>query len=79
VVVLEGVAGLGLAMIFVNPALLYQVTVPVAQVAARVELCPEQIVAGLAETAVGAVGVGLTVTTTLSGELLHPALLTQAT
>ncbi len=76
---MEGVAGLGLAMIFVNPALLYQVTVPVAQVAASVELCPEQIVEGLAETAVGAVGVGLTVTVALPDGLLQPALLTQAT
>ena len=78
-VVLVGVAGLGLAMILVKPELLYQVAVPVAQVAERVELCPEQIVAGLAETAVGADGVGLTVTLTLPDVLLHPALLTQAT
>jgi hypothetical protein len=53
----EGVAGLGLAMTLVKPASAYQVVVPVAQVAASVELCPEQIVAGLAEMEVGAVGV----------------------
>jgi hypothetical protein len=51
------VAGLGLTMTFVKPASAYQVVVPVAQVAASVELCPEQIVAGLAEMEVGAVGV----------------------
>jgi hypothetical protein len=79
VVVVEGVAGLGLAIILVKPASLYQVVVPVAQVAASVELCPEQIVAGLAEMAVGAVGVGFTVTVALPDVLLHPALLTQAT
>jgi hypothetical protein len=55
------------------------VVVPVAQVAERVELCPEQIVVELADTAVGAVGVGLTVTVVLPEMLLHPALLTQAT
>jgi len=47
----------GLDMTFVKTASLYQVVVPVAQVAESVELCPEQIVAGLAETVVGAVGV----------------------
>jgi hypothetical protein len=51
----------------------------VAQVADKVELCPVQIVAGLADTAVGAIGVALTVTITLPEALLHPALLTQAT
>jgi hypothetical protein len=79
VVVVVGVAGLGLAIIVFKAASLYHVVVPVAQVAARVELCPEQIVAGLAETAVGAVGVGLTVTVVLPEALLHPELLTQAT
>ena len=69
----------GLVITEVNAELLYHVAVPVAQVAERVELCPEQIVAGLAETAVGADGVGLTVTLTLPDVLLHPALLTQAT
>jgi hypothetical protein len=77
--VVVGEAGLGLAIIVVKAASLYQVVVPVAQVAASVELCPEQTVAGLAETAVGAVGVGLTVTVVLTDVLLHPALLTQAT
>jgi hypothetical protein len=57
VVVEAGVAGLGLAITEVKAASLYQVVVPVAQVAESVELCPEQIVAGLAETEVGAVGV----------------------
>jgi len=69
----------GLVTVVVKPELLYQVTVPVAQVAESVELCPEQIVAGLAEIAVGAVGVGLTVIVTLPDILLHPALLTQDT
>jgi hypothetical protein len=59
--------------------LLYQVSVPVAQVANKVELCPVQIVAGLADTAVGADGVELTVIVTFDETLLHPALLTQAT
>jgi hypothetical protein len=57
----------------------YQVAVPVAQVADRVELCPEQIVAGLAKIAVGAVGVVLTVTVIFPEILLHPKPLTQAT
>jgi hypothetical protein len=74
-----GVAGLGLEIIVVRAASLYQVVVPVAQVAASVELCPEQIVAGLTETAVGAVGVGLTVIVVLPEVLLHPEPLTQAT
>ncbi len=69
----------GLDMIFVRAASLYHVVDPVAQVAASVELCPEQIVEGLAETAVGADGVGFTVTVALPDVLLHPALLTQAT
>jgi hypothetical protein len=55
------------------------VDVPVAQVAKRVELCPEQIVVELADTPVGAVGVALTVTVVLPEMLLHPALLKQAT
>jgi hypothetical protein len=66
-------------MIVVSAASLYQVIVPVAQVAERVELCPEQIVVGLADTPVGAVGVAVTVTVVLPEMLLHPALLTQAT
>ena len=69
----------GLEITVVRLASLYQVVVPVAQVAASVELCPEQIVLGLAETAVGAVGVGLTVTVTFEAALLHPVLFTQVT
>jgi hypothetical protein len=79
VVVAFGEAGLGLAIIVVKAASLYHVRVPVAQVAASVELCPEQIVDGLADTDVGVVGVGLTVTEVLPEALLHPAPLTQAT
>jgi hypothetical protein len=74
-----GVAGLGLAIIVVKAASLYHVVVPVAQVAASVELCPEQIVVGLAETAVGAVGVGLTVTVALPETLLQIFPLTHET
>ena len=50
-----------------------------AQVAASVELCPEQIVLGLADTAVGFEGVGFTVIVVFDDVLLHPAPLTQAT
>jgi hypothetical protein len=66
-------------MIVVCAASLYHVVVPVAQVAERIELCPEQMVVGLADTAVGADGVGLTVIVVLPEALLHPAPLTQAT
>jgi hypothetical protein len=69
----------GLVTVLIKPELLYQVTVPVVQFAESVELCPEQIVAGLAEMTVGAVGVGFTVIVTLPDALLHPAPLTQAT
>jgi hypothetical protein len=79
VVVEVGLAGLGFEIIVVKAASLYQVVVPVAQVVARVELCPEQIVAGVADTAVGADGVALTVTVVFPEALLHPAPLTQAT
>ncbi len=48
------------------------------QVAVKVELPPEQIVGNEAETAVGAVGVSVTVTNTSSAGLLQP-LFTQAT
>lgn len=66
-------------IIFVNAASLYQVAVPLPQVADKVELCPEQIAAGLAERPVGAVGVGFTVTVTLPEVLLQPKLLKHAT
>jgi len=77
--VVVGLAGFGFEIAFVNPASLYQVVVPVAQVAASVELCPEHIVLWLAESPVGADGVGFTVTVTFEAALLQPALLTQAT
>lgn len=64
---------------FVSAASLYQVAVPLLQVAVKVELFPEHIVDELADIAVGAVGVGLTLTTTFPEVLLHPAALTQAT
>lgn len=63
----------------VNAISLYHVTVPLLQVPDKVEVFPEQIVAGLAEIAVGAVGVGFTVTATFPEVLLQPAALTQAT
>jgi hypothetical protein len=69
----------GFTVVVVKAALVYQVGVPNEQVAERVELCPEQIIVGLADTPVGAVGVGFTVKATLPEALLHPALLTQAT
>ena len=37
----------------VSPGLLYHVKVPLLQEAVKVELCPEQIVVGLAEIPVG--------------------------
>jgi hypothetical protein len=63
----------------VSAASLYHVIVPVAQVAESVELCPEQIVVGLADTPVGAVGVALTVTVVLTEALLQTPPLTQDT
>ena len=57
----------------------YQVTVPLLQVANKDELSPWQIVEGMAEIPVGAVGVGLTVIETFPDVLLHPRSLTQAT
>lgn len=63
----------------VSAELLYQVTVPILQVANKVELCPEQMVAGLADIAVGAVGVGFTVTVIFPALLLHPVLLRHVT
>jgi hypothetical protein len=49
----------------------YQVRFPAAQVAVKVELWPEQMLAGPAAAAVGAAGVGVTVTRTLVEGLLH--------
>lgn len=68
-----------LEIVFVRAASLYQVVVPVLQVADKVELCPEHIVAGLAEILVGAVGVGFTVTVILPEVLRQPVLLKHAT
>jgi hypothetical protein len=45
--------------------------VPDAHVAVKVELWPEQMLAGLAAAAVGAAGVGVTVTITLDDGLLQ--------
>jgi hypothetical protein len=45
--------------------------VPVAQIALKFELSPTHIDAGLAEAAVGATGVGVTVTVTFVDGLLH--------
>ena len=63
----------------VKEEFVYHVAVPVAHVAESVELCPEQIVLGLAAIAVGAVGVGLTVIETFLETLLQPAALTHET
>ncbi len=67
------------ATIFVSATSLYQVVVPLLQVAAKVELCPEHIVDGLADMDVGDEGVGLTVTEMFPDILLHPAALIHAT
>lgn len=66
-------------IVFVNVTSLYQVTVPPVHAANKVELLPEQIVSGLAEIPVGAVGVGFTVIAILPVALLQPDALTQAT
>ncbi len=50
---------------------MYQVKVPDAQVAERVELLPLQMVLGEAAAAVGAVGVAFTVTVVEASELLQ--------
>lgn len=65
--------------VVVSAAFVYHVIVPLAQVAIKDVLCPAQIVAGLAETLVGAKGVGFTVTVLFTETLLQPAVLTQAT
>ena len=66
------------AKVVVKPIFVYQIGVPTLQVAVNVELTPEQIVGNEAETAVGAVGVAVTVTITSSDGPLQP-LFTQAT
>lgn len=58
---------------------MYQVTIPVLHVAVKVELCPAHIVVGLAAAAVGAAGIGFTVTEIFPEVLLQPSALTQAT
>jgi hypothetical protein len=75
--VIDGLTGL--VTEFVSKISVYQVAIPVLQVANKAELCPEQIVVGLAEMLVGAVVVGFTLTVTFPETLLHPAALTQAT
>jgi hypothetical protein len=54
VLVLEGLTVFEIT--FVSAASLYQVVVPMLHVAAKVELCPEQIVDGLAEILVAELG-----------------------
>ena len=63
--------------IVVNEASVYHVNIPVEQVAVKVVFVPEQILLGLAAAAVGAMGVGVTVTVTGEATLLH-APVTQA-
>lgn len=69
----------GFTAVVVNVLFVYQMGVPVTQVAESVELCPEQIVAGLADTAGGAKGVEFTVRVIFPEALLQPKLLTHAT
>jgi hypothetical protein len=59
------------AKVVVNAASVYQVKVPVAQVADSTELSPAQMVAGAAAMAVGAAGIGVTVTVTFADGLTH--------
>lgn len=66
------------ARVVVKPILVYQIGVPTLQVAVNVELPPAQIVGNDAETAVGCVGVAVTVTITSSDGPLQP-LFIQAT
>lgn len=63
----------------VSALLVYQVTVPLLHVADKAELCPEQIVMGLAEILVGADGIGFTVIEIFPGVLLQPNALTHDT
>ena len=53
----------------VNAASEYQIKVPVAQVAESTELSPAQMLAGAAAMAVGAAGIGVTVTVTFADGL----------
>jgi hypothetical protein len=57
------------AKVVVNATLVYQVKVPVAQVAESVELSPAHIEAGDAKMLVGAAGIGVTVTVTFADGL----------
>jgi hypothetical protein len=57
------------AKVVVNAASVYQVNVPVAQVAESTELSPAHIEARAAEMPVGAVGIGVTVTVTFADGL----------
>lgn len=61
-----------LETVLVSPASLYQVAVPVLQVADKIELCPEQIVAKFAEIAVGVVGVIFVAATVTLVVTVHP-------
>ena len=61
-----------LETVLVSPASLYQVAVPLLQVADRVELCPEHIVAKFAVIAVGAVGVIFVAATVTFVVAVHP-------
>jgi hypothetical protein len=58
-------------MVLVKAMSEYHVSVPEAQTALKVELCPEQIEDGLAVAPVGADGVGVTVTVRAAVGLLH--------
>jgi hypothetical protein len=58
-------------VVAVRAASVNHVNVPVAHVALNIEFWPEQIVEGLADAAVGAAGVGVTVTITSVAGLLH--------
>ncbi|CAN1524757.1 hypothetical protein MCERE19_01184 [Spirosomataceae bacterium] len=74
---LEGITGF--ETVVVKPASVYQVTTPELQVADKEELCPEQIVVGLAEIPFGDDGVGFTLMVTFPASLLQPLVLTHAT
>jgi hypothetical protein len=59
------------AKVVVNAASVYQVNVPVTQVAESVELSPSQMLAGEAAADVGATGIAVTVTVTEAEGLLQ--------